>query len=264
MRESGDTILASGQYSAASLGRYEWVFGQDFLSSGAMEMAQRAAQQLGLRPGLRVLDVGSGFGGSAFHFAGICGVQVLGLDILPAMVADAQWRACAKGLTGVEFICGDVLTAPIATQSFDSVYSKDSFLHVRDNRALANQLIEVLVPGGRLFVTDYLRGRKYGSNEFESYAASSGYELVTCDDYVSFMREAGFVDIRSLNWTTRLIDLLCADIDRLCAAASDTQGIAASDAEYLLERWRLKVRCLRSGDMKWMSITARKPTDAPA
>ncbi|NUM55991.1 MAG: methyltransferase domain-containing protein [Candidatus Hydrogenedentes bacterium] len=259
MRDSGKPILTSDQYSAESLRRYEWVFGKDFLSSGAQEMAKRAAQYFGIRPGFRVLDVGSGLGGAAFYFSGSCGATILGLDILPEMVAEARNRAETQGVTGVTFVCANVLTISIPAHSFDAVHSKDSFLHIRDKIGLARRLLQVLVPGGRLFFTDYLRGRARGSDEFESYAAGSAYELSTGEDYAASLLEAGFVDIEQVDWTGRLVEILWADIDRLRSAGPAKQELPQLDVDYLLERWQLKVRCLQSGDMRWASFSARKP-----
>lgn len=54
---------------------------------------QKLAEKLGLKAGQRVLDVGSGLGGSAFFLAKEYGVHVLGLDLSKNMVNRAnQYR----------------------------------------------------------------------------------------------------------------------------------------------------------------------------
>src|ERR1700760_1634613 len=55
----------------------------------------------GLRPGMRVLDVGCGPGDVSFIAARLVGPtgSVLGVDAAPAMIALAQARATEKGLS---------------------------------------------------------------------------------------------------------------------------------------------------------------------
>ena len=61
----------NGQYSRTSILRYEKIFGEHYISTGGAETTDNLCKRLGssLRPGVRVLDVGSGIGGAAFHLA---------------------------------------------------------------------------------------------------------------------------------------------------------------------------------------------------
>jgi 2-polyprenyl-3-methyl-5-hydroxy-6-metoxy-1,4-benzoquinol methylase len=43
------------------------VFGRGFISPGGAALSAQLLQELGLAPGLRVLDVGCGIGGAAQH-----------------------------------------------------------------------------------------------------------------------------------------------------------------------------------------------------
>ncbi|MCC6796066.1 MAG: methyltransferase domain-containing protein [Candidatus Hydrogenedentes bacterium] len=243
------------QYSHESLTRYEWIFGKDFLSSGAPEVASHAAKALDLRPGARVLDIGSGLGGAAFFFAEAYSAQVTGLDVLPQMHAEAQRRGNERNIVNVAFILGDVLSVPLPAAQFDAVYSKDSFLHIQDKQKLMQTLFRLVAPGGRIFFTDYLRGRAFGSQEFETYAADSQYSLATVEQYVEQLRVAGFQNIVTGDWSERLTEILREDIAKLRACDS---VLATADVDYLIDRWELKLRCLHSGDMKWGSFEARR------
>src|SRR4051812_31601573 len=51
-----------GQYSRGSILRYEKIFGEHYISTGGAETTENLCNRLGdsLRPGIRVLDVGSG------------------------------------------------------------------------------------------------------------------------------------------------------------------------------------------------------------
>lgn len=243
-----DAQPAQEQYSHESLTRYEWIFGKDFLSSGALEVANRAARELNLKPGARVLDIGSGLGGAAFLFAEVYSARVTGLDVLPQMHAEAQRRVSERNIQNVEFVLGDVLNVPLPNERFDAVYSKDSFLHIQDKQKLMHTLFWFLAPGGRVYFTDYLRGRDCGSEEFEAYAAESEYSLGTTAQYIDQLRVADFQDIAPCDWSEQLIEVLGDDIDKLRDCDSE---LASADVDYLIKRWELKLRCLHSGDMNW-------------
>ncbi len=67
-------------------------------------------QAAGVRPHMRVLDLGSGAGDVAFVAAELAGSagDVVGIDQSPDAVAKAVARAAARGLPNVRFVAGDV------------------------------------------------------------------------------------------------------------------------------------------------------------
>jgi SAM-dependent methyltransferase len=111
-----------------------------------------------LPPGGRLLDVGCGAGREAIAFAR-AGLQVVGIDIAPAMVAEARARARAAGLA-IEFAVGEPLTWPAAGAPFDAIYlSPGIYSHIpgraRRVRTLA-RLRTLLAPGGLIVVEPIL------------------------------------------------------------------------------------------------------------
>ena len=93
-----------------------------------LEDAQNAkydllARKLGLKPGERVLDIGSGFGGFARFAAKNYGVQVTGITISVEQLKAA--RALSAGVPGVEFLYSDYRDLPhrFAPGTFDHAVS---------------------------------------------------------------------------------------------------------------------------------------------
>ena len=88
-----------GQYSRTSILRYEMIFGDGYISTGGAATTDDLCAGSGssLRPGVRVLDVGSGIGGAAFHLAKTYGAKVTGIDLAEEMVAIALERASRSG-----------------------------------------------------------------------------------------------------------------------------------------------------------------------
>lgn len=76
------------------------------------------SQILGLAPGMKVLDLGCGYGRIAQELA-IAGMQVTGIDLVPAMVEKAKDRAAAAGLA-IDYRLGDFSRLPTLS-GFDAV-----------------------------------------------------------------------------------------------------------------------------------------------
>jgi ubiquinone/menaquinone biosynthesis C-methylase UbiE len=84
--------------------------------------------------------------------------QVTCLDYSPDMMATAQKRATAHGLTNVSFQQGDVGALPFADESFDIVLSLNGF-HAFPNKETAYaETFRVLKPGGIFCGCFYVAG----------------------------------------------------------------------------------------------------------
>ena len=101
--------------------------------SQSLEQAQlnkknRIAAKLLLKPGMRVLDIGCGFGGMALHLAEKFGVEVVGLTLSEEQWAVAQERAKAAGLE--KQVTFKLLDYRRETGRYDRVVSVGMFEHV--------------------------------------------------------------------------------------------------------------------------------------
>jgi 2-polyprenyl-3-methyl-5-hydroxy-6-metoxy-1,4-benzoquinol methylase len=111
-----------------------------------------------LAPGRRLLDVGCGAGREAIGFAR-AGVEVVGIDIAPAMVTRARETARKAGLA-IEFEVGEPLTWPASGALFHVIYfSPGIYSHIpgraRRVQTLAH-LRTLLAPGGLIVVEPVL------------------------------------------------------------------------------------------------------------
>lgn len=250
-------LRESEQYSARSIRRYERMFGSDFLSSGGAETTKMICGGLGIRAGTRVLDVGSGLGGSAFLMRGLYGAVVTGVDVLPQMVAMATERAAKHGLDGINFIEGDILELVLPEASFDLVYSRDAFLYIKNKLALFRRLYRLLAPRGRLFVSDYACGPGPLSKEFIEYSREAGYYLEEPAAYGAAIEGAGFRDVDVRDMTAMFVSILEKEVAgiRECSGRSE-DDLDAADRDYLIERWERKIRWCKNNEMKWAHFHA--------
>ncbi len=68
------------------------------LEQAQQRKCELLAKKLCLQPGMKVLDIGCGWGGLARHLAGHAGVSVTGITVSPQQLAEAQRRTQAAGL----------------------------------------------------------------------------------------------------------------------------------------------------------------------
>jgi SAM-dependent methyltransferase len=100
--------------------------------------------------GKSVFDIGSGYGGRTARYRELGAQKVVGLEIFPRMVEEAQAFAEYKGLTNMEYYVGEGEHLPFADESFDLITSYDVFEHVHDLDKVFDECMRVLKPGGRL------------------------------------------------------------------------------------------------------------------
>ncbi|WP_435010873.1 methyltransferase domain-containing protein [Tundrisphaera lichenicola] len=251
--ESG-TYDNKGQYTRTGILRYEKVFGHGYVSTGGHETTEYLCSKLGdsLRPGARVLDVGSGIGGAAFHLAKKYGAVVTGVDLSPEMINIALDRAReADAPPTVTSILGDVLTYPFEDK-FDIIWSRDALMHLPDKPGLFSRLYDLTAPGGQLVITDYAKGVGDRSPEFRSYIEKTGYHVVDPASYGKLLEGAGYVDVEVEDATDRFVEILERELALLASNRQDfLNSFSEEDLNYLVDRWKMKVGFCQAGDMKW-------------
>ena len=123
----------------------------DGLDAAQEEKLDLVCRKLGLQPGMRVLDVGCGWGSFALHAAGRYGVTVVGVTLSREQAALARKRAADAGLTDrVEIRVQDY--RDVQDGPFDAISSIGMSEHVgrAQTPAYAAALFGLLRPGGRL------------------------------------------------------------------------------------------------------------------
>ena len=118
------------------------------LETAQYDKKRHLAAKLLLRPGHKVLDIGSGWGGLALYLATECGADVTGLTLSAEQHAVAQRRAAAAGLSDrVRFFLRDYREE---RGSYDRIVSVGMFEHVGVNHydRFFNTVKALLKPDG--------------------------------------------------------------------------------------------------------------------
>lgn len=151
-----------------------------------------------LRPGERVLDLGSGGGIDVLLSARRVGPSgfAYGVDMTEEMLQLARANAARAGATNVEFLRGTIEDVPLPDASVDVVISNCVInLSVDKPRVLA-EMHRVLTPGGRIGISDVVAEDHLSPQdraERGSYVGCIAGAL-SRTEYLEGLAAAGFVD----------------------------------------------------------------------
>jgi SAM-dependent methyltransferase len=112
-------------------------------------------ERVGVAPGLRLLDVGTGNGGNVAIPAALLGAEVVGLDVTPELLEHAVRRAGEAGVD-VDWIEGDAQQLPFDDASFDRVISTFGAMFAPDHQRTAGELVRVCRPGGQIAMATWV------------------------------------------------------------------------------------------------------------
>ncbi len=151
-----------------------------------------------LRPGERALDLGSGGGADVLLSARRVGESgfVYGLDMTDEMLALARANAAASGVTNVAFLKGTIEDVPLPDESVDVVISNCVINLSVDKPAVFAEVARVLVPGGRLSVSDIVAEDGLGAEvraQRGSYVGCVAGAL-SRSEYLEALARVGLVD----------------------------------------------------------------------
>jgi SAM-dependent methyltransferase len=145
------------------------------------------------RPGRgTVLDVGCGEGADAIWFARE-GWQVTAIDVSPLAVERARAVAVGAGVTGIDWLVGDVLATDVlatafAPASFDLVSGQYFVLPTAHGEAALAALLDTVKPGGTLLMVHHAG---FGPEQVHAHGMQpEDYFIV--DDVARVATAAGF------------------------------------------------------------------------
>lgn len=213
-----------------------------------------------------VLDIGTGFGGTARLLAHRSGCRVDALELQSDMSDAARVLTRKCGLDAlVTHTTGDVLQLPVAESAYDVAVGLLCFLHIGDWAALFRRCFAALKPGGVLYVEDFfLRGARLSAedarvlkDDIYCSALHSRPELLDLLAAVGFERVA-FDDVTA-KWTPYVVNRHVAYRTNLAEhVARDGRHVA----EGLDHFYYSVARVFQGGSVGGFVLSARKPLAA--
>jgi arsenite methyltransferase len=152
-----------------------------------------------LRPGEKVLDLGSGGGIDVLLSAQRVGPNgfAYGLDMTDEMLELAERNRAQAGIENVQFLKGIIEDIPLPDNTVDVVISNCVINLSADKGRVLREAYRVLAPGGRFAVSDIVvLGQMPESirSDMEAWAGCMAGALEE-ETYRRLLAEAGFVDI---------------------------------------------------------------------
>jgi ubiquinone/menaquinone biosynthesis C-methylase UbiE len=126
------------------------------IAQSMRESGEAVVESLGVKPGLKVLDLGCGDGTTALP-AARRGADVLGVDIARNLVEAGNRRAQEHGLANLRFQEGDASNlSELADDRFDLVVSIFGAMFAPKPFDVAKEMVRVTRPGGRIVMGNWI------------------------------------------------------------------------------------------------------------
>jgi ubiquinone/menaquinone biosynthesis C-methylase UbiE len=143
------TVMALIDYDDTAAAAFQAA--RELADDGLQEWRAAIARYLAPRPGMRVLDVGSGTGRWATALADWYGIDVIAIEPSAAMRA-----RCSHPLT----LAGHAAAIPLADATADGVWLSTVVHHIPDLPAAAAEMRRVLRPGAPVLIRSGFPGRQ--------------------------------------------------------------------------------------------------------
>jgi ubiquinone/menaquinone biosynthesis C-methylase UbiE len=131
-----------------------WAELYDYVATapGVTSWRERVVEMLSLSPGDTVVEMGCGTGANFPHLRAAVGPngEVVGIDLVEAMLAGARNRIDRRGWQNVHAIRGDATRSPI--EQVDAIISTFLIGMLRDPKTAVEGWLDHLRPGGRIAV----------------------------------------------------------------------------------------------------------------
>jgi arsenite methyltransferase len=200
-----DSCCGTGSAAAEAVGGFSENLYREGETDGLPEEAVLASLGCGnplavadLHEGERVLDLGSGGGIDVLLSARRVGPSgfAYGVDMTDEMLTLARANAARAGAGNVEFLKGEIEDLPLPDQAVDVVISNCVINLSTDKPAVLAEMSRVLVPGGRIGITDVVAEDHLspaGRAAVGSYVGCIAGAL-SRSEYLDGLAAAGFAD----------------------------------------------------------------------
>lgn len=153
-----------------------------------------------LKPGMTVVDLGSGGGIDCFLSAKKVGEsgRVIGIDATPEMIYRARKTAAENNYNNVEFRLGEIEHMPLEKDTADVIISNCVINLSPEKEQVFRDAFRVLKPGGKLAVSDIVLLKDLPETILEDIGTWSKCVggAVKESEYIGAMEKAGFEKIK--------------------------------------------------------------------
>jgi sterol 24-C-methyltransferase len=158
------------------------------------------AHTLGLKPGMKVLDVGCGVGGPMRAIARFSGANVVGVNNNDYQIERGTRQNRAARLDGqCSFLKADFMKLPVPDGTYDGVYAIEATCHAPDKVKLFSEIFRVMKDGAEFAGYEWCLTKSYDAGNAGHRAIKKGIEEGDAlpdiwyeKDVVDALQRAGF------------------------------------------------------------------------
>lgn len=147
---SADNRLLSERFPRSNRYHPDWVLTHASGGAHALWLTEWLAEELDLRPGMRVLDLGCGRAASSIFLRREFGVEVWATDLWFSAAENIQRIRDAGVDDGVFPLHSDARSLPFAPDFFDAIVCIDCFPYFGTDDLYLNYLAQFVMPGGSI------------------------------------------------------------------------------------------------------------------
>ncbi|OKL62522.1 hypothetical protein UA08_02930 [Talaromyces atroroseus] len=179
-------------------------------------MEDKMAESLSLPSGAYVLDAGCGVGHVAMHLAGKYGFKVQGIDVVQHHLDKANRNLARSSLpknqVNVRKMDYHHLES-FGSDTFDGVYTMETFVHATDPEAVLAGFFRILRPGGRISLFEYDHDELTDDTpeplvrsmrEINKFAAMPTNTLSNPGVFKQMLEDAGFAEVVVRDYSERI------------------------------------------------------------
>jgi ubiquinone/menaquinone biosynthesis C-methylase UbiE len=233
----------------------------EFHSAGRHATKDLAALAI-LKPGTRVLDVGSGLGGPARFLAATYGCSVTGIDLMPEFCAVAnELSRLTRFAERTRFRQGNALVLPFDDGAFDCVWTIQTQMNIAEKRQFYGEITRVLRPGGQFVFQDICEGNGQPLDFPVPWASEAGQShLIPPEDLRVLLRTLGLTEQTFRDVSAFIVGWL--DANRPPAGTPPPLGMHLVLGERHAEKRANSGRALRDGRVRYVQGVFLKPSES--
>ena len=183
------------------------------LEQAAERKLERTFQALDLAPGMRLLDIGAGWGGT-FQYCCPRGIEVTGLTLFENSYTYIDQMIRRNQLAG-RIVLQDFLNWK-PDEPFDAIVTYGVIEHIPEYRRLFARIWECLKPGGKIYIDGSGSKQKYSLSQFtRRYIWQGAHSFMCLQDVIQEALYHGFhivevkdeshdYELTMLHWARRL------------------------------------------------------------
>lgn len=219
------------------------------------------ADQLPIKAGQHILDIGCGLGGPARYIAKRFQCQVSGLDITePFVEAANKLTTLLRMEPTVKIELGDGQHLPYSDSHFDGAYTQHVTMNVADRPKFFAEAYRVLKPGAFFALTEHGLGPKGEPYHPVPWTADgSGAYLLAPSETRSLLEKTGFEDIVVEDTGAKYAAGYRMAIEKAEKGALPPLGVHILMGETALQKTRNTLRNIEEGRTHPFQLICRKP-----